>query len=161
MPNIPSTSIGVTLDMLTHAAWLDRSSPVVQQLARRAADPYVAVGDKVRAIVDEVHRRFTAGVRSPVDDESFWAPSHILAEELMPTLDADDASALVAALAMSVGIRCRIVGARYGHAWTCWVAYEVGDHWDTIDPLRQRAGREPDEVVWGPVPDGAAEVDRG
>jgi hypothetical protein len=65
-------------------------------------------------------------------------------------LDADDACAIVAALAMSVGVRCRLVAVRYGQSWTCWVAYKVGDHWENVDPLRQRPDREPDEVVTGP-----------
>lgn len=152
--DIRRTSIEYTLVALTDLARRDRSNPLVYQFARRVTDPHAAVGDKVRAIVDETRRRFTAGVRSPVDEWT-WAPSRILSEASMPVLDADDVCSLVAALMMSVGIRCCIVGARYGHSWTCWVAYEVVDHWDTVDPLRQRerAGREPDEVVWGPVPD--------
>lgn len=88
----------------------------------------------------------------------FWTPSRLLSGGRVPPLDADDACMLLAALATSVGVRCRIVGARYGRAWTCWVAYAVGDRWDIIDPLCQRPGREPDEVLWGPMPDGMSEV---
>lgn len=102
---------------------------------------------KMSLLVAELHRRFTLA-REPVKEAMGPVP-------LAPgsVLDVDDACLFVAALAMSVGIRCRLVGARYGRSWTCFVAYETeSGPWETIDPLRQQLGQEPDERLLGPLP---------
>ncbi len=129
------TAIEQTLHQLTAVAWRDRADWMVYQLARDLTGHEASPKQKVEAIVAEVHRKYGRFDSSAVE-----------------SLDADDACLFVATLAMSVGIRCRFVAARYDQAWTCWVAYEVGDHWETVDPLRQRPERDPDELVMGPMP---------
>lgn len=62
---------------------------------------------------------------------------------------------MLAAMAMSLGIRCRLIAVRYGHSWTCLVAYEDSDgsdRWTIVDPLRQRPERDPDETVTMSMP---------
>ena len=65
-------------------------------------------------------------------------------------MDADDACLFLAAFAMSVGIPCRIVGARYRErCWTCCVAYEDEEgRWTGIDPLRQETDQSCDELIF-------------
>jgi len=88
----------------------------ISRLARELTDSEPDRNSKMRALVDELHRRWSGVV------------------------DADDACLFVIALAVSVGIRCRFVAARFGpHSWTCFVAYETEDgRWETVDPLRQK-----------------------
>lgn len=131
--------IELTLQALTSIAWQNRLNPATRSLARRLTDPESNRHGKVDAIVDEMHRCYS--IRDPTTPETL---RDIVA------LDADNAALTVASLAMSVGIRCRLVGARYGQSWTCFVAYEVGDHWETVNPLQQRADRDPDEPISGP-----------
>jgi len=148
------SAIDLTLQALTRLAWRIRLDPKVYLLARRLTDPEASRQAKMEAIVDELHRR-PIRTPDPTPAESFAVNYDRFGVflHLSRPLDADDACLFVAATAMSVGIRCRIVGARYGNAWTCAVDYAVGDHWETIDPLRQRPEREPDERVLGPLPD--------
>lgn len=148
-----STGIETALRALTAVAWRDRLSPAVYKLARRLTDREASRQQKMEAIVDHLHREFRVGrPADPIASEAVSSPEVLAMGLASPTLDADDACLFVAALAMSVGIRCRFVGARYGHSWTCWIDYEVGDHWETVDPLRQRPDREPDERVTGSIP---------
>jgi|ERR1700722_1016837 len=121
-----------TLESLTRTAWENQLDPRVRQLACKLTGSETSRQDKMRALVDDLHRI----VVSP------WGPS----------LDADDACVFVAAAAMSVDIPCRFIGVRYGQSWTCWLQYEAGIIWETIDPLRQKTGLEPDEQVIGPFP---------
>ena len=97
--------------------------------------------------MSELHRH-AVSVPTPIDAETFTVPfindpgvdrAPLSTDTVVVPFDADDACLFLATLAMSVGIRCRFVAARYGQSWTCWVAYEVGDHWETVDPLRVRA----------------------
>ncbi len=133
---------------LTALAWRDRLDPAVYKMAREVTHREATVQQKVEAIVDSLHRRFQLARTDASAEETLASPSQLLAGD--GSMDADDACAVVAALAMSVGVRCRLLAVRYGQSWTCWVSYEVGDHWETVDPLRQRPEREPDEVVAGP-----------
>ena len=131
MTQTMNAGIGGTLQELTRLAWEGRLDPRVHTLALRVTGTEARRQDKMRALVDDMHRRYDSAA----------------------SLDADDACLFVASAAMSVGIRCRFFALRYGAAWTCRVAYEVGDHWERIDPLRQHTEREPDETVIGPIPD--------
>jgi hypothetical protein len=147
-----------TLRNLTAVAWRGRLSQNVYKLARHITDREASCQAKVGALVDELHQH-AQYIPSPADTGMFvpWSadpgptPPDPTSRCMIP-FDADYACLFVATLAMSVGIRCRFVGVRYDQSWTCWVSYEVGDHWDTIDPLRQRPERDPDERVVGPVP---------
>lgn len=143
-----------TLRHLTAIAWRDRMEPAVHKMARDLTDREVTRQQKMEALVDSLHRRFQLTRTDASEEETMTSPAQLLVQS--GHLDAVDACAIVAALAMSVGIRCRLVAARYGHSWTCWVDYEVGDHWETCDPLRQRPEYEPDETVTGPTPEGAS-----
>lgn len=141
------------LRRLTEVAWRDRLNPTVYLLARKLTDSEVTSHAKMEAIVDYMHREFQLGRPADPTHSETVSSSAVLAMGLAaPVLDADDTCLFVAVAAMSVGIRCRFVAARYDQSWTCWVAYEVGDHWETIDPLRQRPEHEPDEQVMGPIP---------
>ncbi len=136
---------------LTALAWRDRLDPAVYKMARELTDREATRQQKVEAIVDSLHRRFQLARTDASEEETLASPAQLLAAQ-RGALDADDACAIVAALAMSVGIRCRLVAVRYGYSWTCWVSYEVGDHWETCDPLRQHPEHEPDQTVTGPIP---------
>lgn len=136
-----------TLQMLAAVVRVERTCPELCELARKLTEPpdlELGRGGKMHRLVDELHRRFK------------YAPEHRETVGPVPiapggTVDADDACLFVAALASSVGIQCRFVGARYGRSWTCFVDYRVEDgSWETIDPLRQ-TDREPDERVFGPL----------
>jgi len=140
---------------LTSIAGRDRLNPAVYKTARELTDCEATTQQKVEAIVDHLHRSFQLGRADASEEETMASPAQLLASQR--PVDADDACAVVAALAMSVGVRCRFAAIRYGQSWTCWVAYEVGDHWEVVDPLRQRPEREPDEQVLGPIP---GEVER-
>lgn len=137
---------------LTALAWRDRLDPAVYKMARELTDRESTRQQKMGAIVDSLHQRFQLARTDASEEETLASPAQLLVAQ-RGSLDADDACSIVATLAMSVGIRCRLVAVRYGHSWTCWVDYEVGDHWETIDPLRQRPERDPDETVVGPNPD--------
>jgi hypothetical protein len=138
-------SIETTLRALTNIAWQARLDPRVHRFAVNLTAPEERREGKMRALVDELHRRF---VLAPDCHRECLLPLTLTPGA---SLDADDACVFVAAAAMSVGIPCRFVGARYGHSWTCWIQYEAGLLWETIDPLRQKPNREPDEEVLGPT----------
>ena len=159
------TVIEAIIYTLTQRAWVDRADPTVYRWARHLTYPEVGRHDKVRAIVAEVRRqfRFPAGV-DPATAETLSSARHLL--DAGRAVDADDACLLLATAAMSVGIPCRFVAARYRHSWTCWVAYQVGERWQVVDPLLPPPTpeipgepwewplpeRKPDETVWGPPP---------
>jgi hypothetical protein len=135
--------IKMSLEQLARIAEQSRLDPTVHHLARKLTDPEPSRQDKMRALVDELHRQSVIARRYETTDVALGA---------MASLDADDACVFVAAAAMSVGIPCRFVGVRYGHSWTCWLRYEAGLIWETIDPMRQKLDRDPDEQVMGPPP---------
>jgi len=145
------SAIDLTLQALTRLAWCGRLDPKVYMLARKLTDREASRQAKMEAIVDHMHRQFQLGRQpDPVGAEALTGG--YVDSIAKQAFDADDACLYLASAAMSVGIRCRFVGARYGQSWTCWVDYEVGNHWETIDPLRQRPDREPDERVTLPDP---------
>jgi hypothetical protein len=129
------------MQQLTLLSWRARLDPRVHTLAREVTDSKVDRQDKIRALVNELHRRFVVRTDPSVDEfVTVFPPDGAF-------MDADDACLFVAAAAMSVGIPCRIVAVRYGPVWSCLVQYEAGLIWETIDPLRQKLGRDPDELV--------------
>jgi hypothetical protein len=82
----------------------------VQAFARKLTENESTVPGKMRAIVDEIHG----------------------------SMDVDDACVTVAAMALSVGIKCRLVLASYRRScWTVRVAYEEDGAWTVVDVLRQ------------------------
>ena len=168
-----NVGIKMTLELLARSAWLSRVVPRVQLLARDVTDVETGRADKMRALVDELHRRFVLAPDPPTQERSVMDLFDInkLDEQMRreidsvvnprPSIDADDACVFVAAAAMSVGIPCRFVGVRYGSSWTCWLSFEVDSpptasctkptpepRWEMIDPLRQKKpDHEPDEQV--------------
>lgn len=137
------------LESMTNWAERHRHSPVIYMWAREATRGKSHPRDKVRALVDELHKR------------SRLAPDPSLTETIDPldlltserALDADDACLLIATLALSLNIPCQFVAARYGQSWTCWLSCEFGhEQWEIVDPVGDKPAREPDETVLGPVP---------
>lgn len=136
-----------TLRALSSSAWRDRLDPVVHSWSCRVTGPEANRHDKVRVLVDEVHKRSRI---APNHRETMDSVGMLLTEH---ALDADEACLLVASAAMSVGIPCQFVAERYGQSWTCRLSYLVGDAWHSVDPLRQNPPHAPDETVYGPVPE--------
>lgn len=133
------------LDTLTRISEL--TDPQLRDLALRLADGEVDRGGVIRALVDEVRRRFV------------YAPDPTLAEffkipfEFGSQIDIEDACLFVVALAKVIGIPCRFVLARYRErAWTVFLAYEDEERrWVGIDPLRQKTTVALEEFVIGGV----------
>ena len=148
MTRPPNLGIDGSLRAIAIAAERAQATPEIQKIAQGVTTNATERAEKMRLIVDELHRRYT------------YAADHI-SEAVGPvpllegsTMDVDDACLFVAALAMSLGIRCRIVAARYERCWTCFVDYEAEDGgWVTIDPLRQRTQRAPEQWIVGLEPD--------
>jgi len=140
-------NVGIELSLRTIAdrAWRDRVQPSVHKLAQQIADPEPTVDRKVVAIVAAV--RTWLQPPSPIDIEGFAKSGG----------DADDAVLAAATLCLSVGIPCRIVGARVRNGWTCWLAYlGGGGNWTTIDVLTgQRPAKADEELI---VPYGPEEM---
>lgn len=112
----------------------ERETPARQELAREVAASGRDRADKVRLLVDELHRRFV------------YCPDPVGAEVIGPIPleygmvgDVDDACLFLTRLARDLGIPCHIVAARYrGRCWTCFVAYQDEEgQWIGVDPLRQ------------------------
>jgi hypothetical protein len=127
-----NTGIEITLQTIAQCAWRDRLDPTVYKKAKSLTDPHPTVPAKVRAIVDMIRlTNKVTGDHKITDNETFL---------LKPPLDADDAVQAAATLCLAAGIPCRIVGARYGQSWTCWLAYGYRDgvrwQWDITDVLR-------------------------
>lgn len=140
----PDAGIDRTLQALVDLAWRKREDSPYRELAQAATEDESTRTDKMLAIIDELHSRFTYAA-DPIQGE-FIGPVPYTPGG---TVDADDACLFVMTLAMGVGIPCRIVGARYRKfSWTCFVSYqdEAGD-WNNIDPLRQKTVFVPNELV--------------
>lgn len=148
----PRGTLGIGETLAGMARLVERSRTVpskVRALAESLSDSFTSRSEEMTAFVDELHRRFT------------YAPDPTHGELIGPIpfesgaqIDVDDACMFVAALATSVGIRCRFVGARYGRSWTCFLEYEEADgRWVCVDPLRQKMDRLPDERVRGSIID--------
>lgn len=139
--------IEMTLQSIANLAWRYHFDPSVCYLAGKLLEGEPTVARKVQAVVNYIHEH---GQSSGDANETF---AFSVAN---PSLDADDAVLAAAAICMagsdrptSIGIPCRIVGARFGQSWTCWLAYQDGDEWVTIDVVKngQRPTLEPDEQV--------------
>ena len=81
--------------------------------------------------------RFT---RDPVDVELLHSPGWMLGELSLRgviAVDCDDAAVLVAAVAGSVGVRCRFVAGALGRKLPyshVWAECENGHSWELVDP---------------------------
>jgi len=104
----------------------------IKELALRSTAGLDSSRDKIRALVDDLHRATASG---RLIDGSF--------------LDADDACLFVATSALCLGIPCRFIAERYGQSWTVRLGYEVDGQWETIDCMNQVAMRKLDEKVVG------------
>lgn len=135
---------GIYDQMAALAAAATHTNVSLRDLASKLSDRLPDNQLKMVKFVDELYRRFTYAADSiqetigPIP----WEPGSLV--------DVDDACLFVAALASSVGIRCRFVALRYGSSWTCRISYKDGDRWCTIDVLRQHIASFPDETVFGP-----------
>lgn len=153
-----------SLQMLAALAWRYRADMHVHRLARgvcygsRYGEPGADRRARVERIVDELHRRFVYAP-DPIN-ETVGLISSMLSDVVnCPTTgDVDDACLFVASLAMSVGIPCRFIAARYHkRSWTLRVAYEDEEGlWTVVDVLRQRTELFEnlvfEELMFGPVP---------
>lgn len=135
------SDIEMSLREIAARARRDRLDPSVYKAARKLTDDQPTISAKVKAIVDRVRLGF-----GDVEQGRM--------------LDADEAVLAAATMCLSVGIRCRVVGARYNQGWTCWLAYLDDGHagrvglavtdpqlvgqWVTVDVLE---GDEPGELV--------------
>ena len=104
----------------------------IRDLALRSTAGLVNHRDKMRALVDDLHRATASG---RLIDGS--------------VLDADDACLFVATSALCLGIPCRFIAERYGQSWTVRLGYEVDGQWETIDCMNQVAMRDLDERIVG------------
>jgi len=131
MKDFVPPSIEQQLNALSTLAWNEHTSPRCIKLAWAVTNQDPDPRSRVHSILDELNRRFK------------YRPDPIARETMGPVpwsggyVDVDDACLFLAFLAMAVGIRCRIVGARMGKCWTCFVACELDGFWECFDPLRQ------------------------
>lgn len=134
---------GIDLDTaaLTRMAHLESIRPELTILAREATRYESSRSGKLRALA-ELQARFARGTEPP----------HIEEVSSMTSSDADDVCLFVAAAALSLGIPCRFVAARYGQNWTCQLAYEIEGRWNQwviVDRVAEWTTQVPDEEVTG------------
>jgi hypothetical protein len=133
------SGIGEALRYMAALSW--HSSRESEKIAHDLTQNLSSNRDKVMAIVRGLS--LAASQISPSDQEGF-----------LPGVsqEADDSVIAAACACKAVGIPCRIVGARYGQAWTCWLAYQDDGNWHTIDAVTgldaPGAMPEPDERIW-------------
>lgn len=140
-----------TLDALTALSSREQSNPTVRELATQLTAPYLHRSSAMDLIIDELQRRFVY-VADPLHGETI-GPMPPFAGQFQG--DVEEACLFVMTLAQSVGIPCRFVMARYGRAWTLFVAYErEGGGWAITSPLRQKhvKVKDADELIMGPIP---------
>lgn len=138
--------IRTSLEYIAARAWSDHRRPDVTKFVRELTDVHPSPSDKVAAIL-----KWVVSLK-PVAD-----PTHEESPDVMRVLsgevhvDTDDAVLAAATMCLVVGVRCRIVGARYGHGWTCWLSYPDGEGmWVTVNTQTgHQVGdwRKPDEQV--------------
>ena len=146
-PSGRALGIDGALEALSTLSWRERSNLEIRKLAYKITDGEPDRPSKMCALIDELHRRFKYAA-DPLEER--FGPVPLVEGS---TVDVDDACLFVATLAQAIGIPCRFVAARFDRSWTCFVAYEVWSGiWETVDPLRQKVDREPDERVLGPLP---------
>jgi hypothetical protein len=147
-----NTGIEMSLKQIASRAWSERTTPNVYKTAKQLTDGsyggkeearnYTTNTQRVKSIVDYVaDQNRKAG---PLD------PTHVESFRTSPPYDADDAVLAAATLCLAVGIRCRVIGARYGQSWTCWLAYQDEGQWITINVFEGRlvgSDRKPDEQI--------------
>ena len=110
----------------------------VRDFALKLTENEPDVHGKMRAIIDDLHRRFVY-MPDPTHEEA----ALVLDMARGGSMDVDDACTTVAAMASSIGIKCRFVLASYRHAcWTVRLAYEADGAWTVVDVLRQPWGNK-------------------
>lgn len=132
------TGIETTLRFMAKLACRNSRGEWTQQHVRELTQVCETVRCKVEVVVDEIVAR-TAMPRDPSVGELI-GHGH----------DADDAVIAAATACRVLGIPCRIVGARYGQGWTCFLSYQDGDEWRTVDVLTGKDVAElakPDEQI--------------
>lgn len=117
--------IEMSLKEIAARAWRDRLLPAVYRTAKQLTDGSYGGKEEARSYTTHTQR-----VKSIVDYVRASGPIGVGSYD-----DADDAVLAAATLCLAVGIRCRIVGARKGKSWTCWLEYQDGDQWVTVDVL--------------------------
>jgi hypothetical protein len=139
--------IRMTLAQLTKKAWRDRLEADVRIMATEVAGTEPDVSGRMRALVHRM-RALVHEMRRRVAIYETVSPFSA------DPIDADDACSFVAAAALSIGIHCRFVVARFKRSWTCWVAYRDKDRWRLLDCQTgaERLFSDPDEIVVGELP---------
>lgn len=150
LPVPPPGEVGIsyTLDAMTLLARKESAELRSRSLAALLARDVLSRREKIQELVSELHRRF---VYAPNPVKETIGPAPFATGEM---IDADDACVFVGALAASVGIPCRFIGARYNRSWTCFVSFQTEEgEWERINPLKadMLIGRVPDESVMGPL----------
>jgi len=148
-PEIPNTSVETSLRWIAARAWHDRAHPAVERLVRELVRSDARVRAKVASVVDWV-RSLGPSVVDPTTAETLAGLPEMLAGRVA-AVDVDDAVLAAATACAAANIPVRIVGGRYGHCWTCGLAYqdETGQ-WVTVNVLTGESvgeRREPDEQV--------------
>jgi hypothetical protein len=153
-PTLPAPAlrgIAWSLQVLAQQAWRDRFHPAVERLVHKLTDDQPTVTAKVTAIMGWLYRTVGVGVPDPSGQETWVGLPRLLDGPLHGSLDVDDAVLAVATACLAVDIPVRVVGARYGHCWTCWLAYlDESGQWITVNALTgQRVGEwhKPDEQI--------------
>jgi hypothetical protein len=150
---IPNTNIEASLKWIAARAWHDRTHPDVDRLVRELVRSDAEIRTKVVCIVGWVWSRcrdFIPSVVDPTTEMVIGLPELLAGRAV--AMDADDAVLAAATVCSAAGVPVRIVGARYGYAWTCWLAYqdETGQ-WGTVDAQTGESvgerRRKPDEQI--------------
>jgi|HubBroStandDraft_2_1064218.scaffolds.fasta_scaffold35105_7 hypothetical protein len=149
-PKIPNTSVETSLKWIAARAWHDRAHPAVERWVRALVRSDVGARAKVASVVDWV-RSLCSNVDPTTAETLAGLPELLAGGVALVPIDADDAVLIAATVCLTAGVECKVVGARFGHCWTCWLAYqdETGQ-WVTVDAQTgERAGerRVPDEQV--------------
>jgi len=149
-PKIPNTSVESSLKWIAARAWHDRAHPAVERWVRDRVRSDAGASTKVARVVDWV-RSLCSNVDPTTAETLAGLPEMLASGVVLAPIDADDAVLAAATACSAAGIPVRVVGARYGHCWTCWLAYrDEAGQWVTVDVLGgERAGehRLPDEQI--------------
>ena len=131
-PSVPVTNIELSLRGVVRQALEASQRDDVRRLALEVAGdrPNTSIASEVASIMDWVTR--------------------VVGFDSSRIVDADEAAFAALMLLLVRGVRCRLVGARFGISWTCWLAYLSDDEeWVTVDPMNvgRVPDRQPDERV--------------
>jgi hypothetical protein len=109
----------------------------------------MTVPEQVAAVMNHILRHIGFDCTDPTEREFLH---RFEPDRPTPILDADDAVLVAATLLLCAwpnGIDLSIVGARFGHSWTCWLAYRDDGRWIMVDVLDggRQPTRQPDERI--------------